>query len=153
MIVIRISRVVLLFQCFELTMYKFYFLKMYKKMQRLSYVIRNLFTCLLFFPNIPDTFRTLEKSIKSFCWDPDIFIFICTVFQKYFFDFPRKQMQQHIRIIQGCRNRGVGGWGFSPPVFGQTVILNQGGQGQIMPTTVLRAPRIFRPCDGSVIDA
>ena len=31
--------------------------------------------------------------------------------------------------------------GGAPPVFGQT-------GGQIMPTTVLQAPRIFRPCDG-----
>ena len=46
-----------------------------------------------------------------------------------------------------CRPVASGGLG-GPPVFGETVnpILTMG---QIMPTTVIQAPRIFRPCDGS----
>ena len=41
---------------------------------------------------------------------------------------------------------GLGG--LQPPQFlAKQLILSQ-PEGQIMPTTVLRAPRIFRPCDG-----
>ena len=43
----------------------------------------------------------------------------------------------------------AGGWGggLSPPVFHRTVNTISTG-GQIMPTTVLQAPLIFRPCHG-----
>ena len=53
------------------------------------------------------------------------------------------------RQCQDCCNRG--GWGAlaSPlPVFGQTVNPIS-TRGQIMPTTVIQAPQIFRPCDDS----
>ena len=44
--------------------------------------------------------------------------------------------------------RKVGAWGgLAPPMFGQTVNPIS-TRGQIIPTTVLRARRIFRPCDG-----
>ena len=62
-------------------------------------------------------------------------------------------LPKYYTVLQGCRKRRGGGiWGgFSPsPVFGRTVNPIS-TRGQIMPTTVLRAPRIFRPCDGPVL--
>ena len=56
--------------------------------------------------------------------------------------------QEFAITLQACRKQGRGpGRGFSPPpVFGQT-------EGQIIPNIVLQAtPRIFRRCDGPVIN-
>ena len=48
---------------------------------------------------------------------------------------------------QGCRKRGAGG-GLPPSQFSaEQLTLSQPG-GQIIPTTVLQAPRIFRPWYG-----
>ena len=47
---------------------------------------------------------------------------------------------------QGCRNRG--GWSPPPPQFlADQLTLSQPG-GQVMPPTLLSAPRIFRPSYG-----
>ena len=47
------------------------------------------------------------------------------------YKFPTIPYQSALNILQGRRQGGLGG--------------------QIMPTTVLPAPRIFRPCDGPVL--
>ena len=52
------------------------------------------------------------------------------------------QYTMKLKHLQGRRNQG-GGARF----WADQLTLSQPG-GQIMPTTVLRAPRIFRPCDG-----
>ena len=53
------------------------------------------------------------------------------------------------KIRQGRRTRGVGGFGgaLALQFLAKQLTLSQPG-GQITPTTVLRAPRIFRPCNG-----
>ena len=49
-------------------------------------------------------------------------------------------------MMQGRRKGGL--WGLQPPqCLAEQLTLSQPG-GQIMPTTVLQAPQIFRPCDG-----
>ena len=55
------------------------------------------------------------------------------------------------KIVHHCRPVASGGAGgaFPPVFFAKQLTLSQPG-GQIMPTTVLLAPRIFRPCDGPV---
>ena len=51
--------------------------------------------------------------------------------------------------LQGRRKRGARLGGFSPPpqFFAKQLTLSQPG-GQIMPTTILLAPQIFKLCDG-----
>ena len=60
------------------------------------------------------------------------------------------QKLKHLGVSnQGCRKRGAGG-ALAPQFLAEQLTLSQPG-GQIMPTTVLRAPRIFRPCDGPAL--
>ena len=48
-------------------------------------------------------------------------------------------------LMQARRKMGAGG--AAPQFLAKQLTLSQPGL-QIMPTTVIQAPRIFRPCDG-----
>ena len=63
------------------------------------------------------------------------------------YDFSPFFLHTYLHIMPRPRKR-TGGWGgfTKPPVFGGTVNPIS-TRGQIMPTTVIQAPQIFRPCD------
>ena len=57
-----------------------------------------------------------------------------------------------MNLQQGRRKGGGGLWGLQPPQYlAEQLTLSQPGR-EIMPTTVLQAPQIFKPCDGPVQD-
>ena len=62
---------------------------------------------------------------------------------------PSKLEQDVMDTVTGLsQSGGLGELNTPPPNFlPETLTLSQPG-GQIMLTTILRAPRIFRPCDG-----
>ena len=65
---------------------------------------------------------------------------------------PSKLEQDVMDTVTGLsQSGGLGELNTPPPNFlPETLTLSQPG-GQIMPTSVLRAPRIFRPCDGPTV--